>query len=396
MKIGNIENQFLGYLFIFFVFFPYITIIHIGTDIQPYALLLAMLIFVKYRLTFSPIMVLLMLLGVYSVILFFMSPMGMSEIRSMVNYLSIFLISYVSYKLLRKKRVNLEWVISNVTITWFIVGLVQTLVDREFLNFLLPRALTTDHRGVVGLTPEPTFYGIYFIFILLIITHIKHKYKKTLIFLCVMQIIVFSMSATAVLLLLIMFVLMIITSGKFFSIKRLFWLILAILIFILYLSLVPQSRMSLLLDRLFDNPYKLVLRDESVNDRFFHMFFSVKGFFENIFLPHGYGAWKEYLIRNIAIYREYILLKFFSIGDRIMSGYGSALFEVGIFALIIPFSIISLLFNIYKSQPGKFIFYSVFINLIMFSAIQLAFPVFAFYIGFLNYLHTEENREIIA
>ncbi|MAF15514.1 MAG: hypothetical protein CMG93_05995 [Marinomonas sp.] len=67
-----------------------------------------------------------------------------------------------------------------------------------------------------------------------------------------------------------------------------------------------------------------------------------------------------------------------------MSGYGSAFYELGLFAVVVPFVIFVNLYSIYKRQLKKFFFFFIFVNVIMFSAIPIGFSLFVFYIGFIE------------
>ena len=75
-----------------------------------------------------------------------------------------------------------------------------------------------------------------------------------------------------------------------------------------------------------------------------------------------------------------------------MSGYGAAFFELGFVALLVPVTTFYLLFSLYKKDLKKFLFFFIYVNTIMFSAIPIGFSLFSIYIGFLGYL---SNKELI-
>jgi hypothetical protein len=77
-------------------------------------------------------------------------------------------------------------------------------------------------------------------------------------------------------------------------------------------------------------------------------------------------------------------------GNRIMSGFGAALYELGIFAIIYFYIIINLHRKFYNNNIA-FYRQSIFLIILMFSSIQLANPLFSVYIGVLLYLTEEIN-----
>ena len=146
-------------------FFPFIQIIPIGTDSQPYALMISMIIFPFYfnrKINLS--LFSLLIIAVFSIIILFISNIDFGSIRSLINYISLFIISYVTYKSLKFTNGLNYKIFKNIVYTWFTIGTIKTFIYSNFLSFLLPRGNSEDTiesgRGVVCLAPEPTFYGI--------------------------------------------------------------------------------------------------------------------------------------------------------------------------------------------------------------------------------------------
>jgi hypothetical protein len=146
------------------------------------------------------------------------------------------------------------------------------------------------------------------------------------------------------------------------------------------------SRLFQISDRFLNDPFSLLLLDASVNDRFFHVFYSLKGFLENFLLPHGFGAWIPYVSTQFSSYPDYVLVDTFTLAGRIMSGYGSLLFELGLPGLLIPFLVFRSNFRIFGPSPCRKFGLPLLCSLLMFSSIPLSFPLFSFYLGFLNFL----------
>lgn len=388
-NVKNITTSTICLTLIILAFFPYVTPINLGTDTQPWPLLTALIIFLLFRVKFCLSELLLGIVVLFSIFTLTVSEPDFNSLRSLSNYASLFLISYAVKKSLINNRIKIEKVILLSIFIWLCTGFIQTFFDREFLNIIISAARTTENRGVVGLAPEPTSYGIVLIFSIIILTHLNIRYKFLCITLCVIGVAIFAQSSMALLFLLILITYYAIL---FFDIRYAAGLI--FLFFITY-SFASQmshdSRIFSLINILFSEPSNIILIDASINDRFFHVFFSVNGFFSNYMLPHGFSAWNEYSKNQISNYSNFVISEWFTMEGRVMSGYGSALFELGLPALLIPASTIIPLWNIYNKNVRLFIFYSLFINTIMFSAIPIGFPIFAFYIGFLNYISVKQN-----
>lgn len=377
-------------LFFFFCFFPYISFVNLGTDMQPYSLIFAIILFFLFKIKFNINQFYIAFIFLISVVTLFADTFSFSTFRSFFNYSSLFFVSYVTSHVLKTERLNFEKLLKVSILVWFLVGLIQTFYDRRFLNFLISGSRTTENRGVTGLAPEPTFYGIVFIFFLLFLLHTEYKYKKYFIFICVVGVIFLAKSTMAFLFLGILFLLFLFTHAK---IKYLaISIILVWILPALMLELLPRTRISYLVSQIIENPSLLVLLDASINDRFFHLYFSLKGWINNYMLPNGFSTWNSYVLSQLPLYSDLVIIKSFSKGDRIMSGYGGAFYELGFFIFLVPITIGNLLFSIYRKNLKKFFFFFLFINTIMFSAIPLGFSLFAFYLGFLGHLYCENIK----
>ncbi|QUX90617.1 hypothetical protein CYL31_04010 [Marinomonas sp. A3A] len=351
---------------------------------QPYGLLVAFLLFFCLRVKFSFSQLCLFFLFIFSFFLLLISGVNFTSLRSFFNYASLFFISYISFYVLKSERFNIQTLLKISILIWFFVGFLQSIYRKDFLTFLVSSSRTTENRGVTGLAPEPTFYGIVLIFFILFLLHMDFRFKRYYILLCVFGIVFLAKSSMAVLFLVIMIFYYILTHA---SVKYLlFSLILIFSTPFLFFQWFEGTRLSFLLTNVVEDPAGLLLVDASLNDRFFHVFFSMKGFFDNFFLPNGFLNWNQYVLTQIPIYSNWVIVEWFSVGGRIMSGYGGAFYELGLCALLIPVVLFFELFSIYRNDVKKFLFFFFYINTIMFSAIPIGFSFFAFYIGFLGYV----------
>ena len=387
-----IQSKLVYLLFFFFVFFPYLQILPLPTDTQPYALVVSFFVFILLKKKFTRAEIMLLTLSLTSFFLFLIDGVSFNSLRSFLNYLSLFLISFAAFRVLRSELINFELLLKFVSLTWFIVAAIQTFYSREFLTFLISSSRTTENRGVTGLAPEPTFLGIVFIFFILMFTHSQTKNKNLYIAMCVFAIIFFAKSSMAVLFLVLMIFVWFVTS---LNSRALIVIILCGLFTPQFIEIMKDSRLGYILDKLLEDPMSVLLLDASINDRFFHVFFSLKGFFDNLMIPNGYGSWGPYSSEQISIYSNYVIVEWFSSSGRIMSGFGSSFFELGIFALVIPLVIFWHLYRIYNDNISTLLFYFIFINAIMFSAIMVGFPLFCFYLGYLQYLAWRKNQCLI-
>ncbi|EKO3714465.1 hypothetical protein VCSRO155_3297 [Vibrio cholerae] len=356
---------------------------------QPFALISAVLLFFLFRskLCISEVWLFYMLFAAF--LLLFFGGLNFIGVRSFFNYASLFFIAYVSFRILKSGRVNFERFLLISFGIWFFIALIQKFFKSDFLTFLVSASRTTDDRGVTGLAPEPTFLGIVYLFYIIFALHLPElKFRKLLIIMSIVGILFLAQSSMVLLFLIIMLGVFIITNV---SPKSLFLFFLSVVFFSYFISFLEGSRIHRLFEMVGNDPFSLVLIDASINDRFFHVFFSIKGFFENLLIPNGYYSWLPYAREQLVIYQDVVIVEWFSLGGRIMSGYGGALFELGVFFIIVPVVLTRFLFGVYKDNIKVFLFFLIFVNMIMFSAIPVGFPIFGFYLGFLNFLLYEKQ-----
>ncbi|GHU81504.1 hypothetical protein FACS1894145_8360 [Bacteroidia bacterium] len=122
--------------------------------------------------------------------------------------------------------------------------------------------------------------------------------------------------------------------------------------------------------------------DGSANDRLAAIAFSVKGCIDHCGMPGGMGTYTDY------VEKELPNQSFFRYGGgrgRIMSGYGSALYELGILGLFIPIAFLVVICHYFKQDKKKQIVVFIAFTMLMFTAIPLALPYVSFFYGYLIY-----------
>ncbi len=376
----------------FFVFFPYLKIIPIdGTgDTQPLALILSIImlffIFLKkksIKLRFEY----LLLLGIFLFSLFVVGFCGFSlvSLKSIVGYLSLFTISTVFSYYFKNKIYISDYFLKFVILAWGFVGLVQTYIYPSFLSFILPRAITDGGlRGVVGLAPEPSYYGTMCFFLLFFsVFQLRSKFFS---FFLLFQIIVLAKSSLLLLVLLFVAFLYLLFYRKFLIIIGVS-LSFTVVVIPLFAFFTEGSRMYNLSNAFIKDPLLIFETDQSLNDRLSAIYFSIKGFLDHYGFPSGIGTYESYVTK------EYPHQDFFwgLISSKIMSGYGCLLFELGFIGLIIPilfYKAISHYFGVEK-QMKWVIFFS--FSLFMFTPVPIALPILGFFYSYLLYHKSPNN-----
>jgi len=247
---------------------------------------------------------------------------------------------------------------------------------------LVNNSRTTAERGVTGLATEPTYYGVVMLFYILFFRVVRPRFERMYIFLASLAILVFAKSAMAALFL-ISYFFVLSFFGRYWSIR--FGYIGMIFSLPFLFRFLPDSRMKNLLSSLIDNPVDVLLVDASVNDRFFHVFLSLKGFFVNFGLPHGFSSFAGFAENQLSIYSGIIISEWFSLSGRIMSGLGSALFELGFFGLLYLFIPIYVLYPLCRNGVGFFMSITFLFFVILISAMPLGFSLFPLFLAVVNY-----------
>ena len=397
----------LIYLLIIFSMFPYVEILPLGTDSQPNALLIALILFPfcgKWKINRD--LVGLLLIAVIGFLLLFISPKNFNSIRSLMNYFTLFFVSYVTFYALQRIGGIPYKLFKGVIYTWFFIGTIQLLIYPDFMSFLTPRGDSTltmeSGRGIVCLAPEPTFYGLTCL-IFGIIAYLNFKDKsdiKIIYSLIAIQLFLYSRSSLVIFLLMAtggLYLLLVVFSKKKYFLKVLVGCIVSGIIGIALINYfsdtIVTNRFGMLLLILLENPESFLILDASVNERFIHVFFPLYGFVEHWGLPHGYGMFPNFMERCMNtegfqhLISDYVQNR--ETPTRIMSGLGSILYELGIAGLLL---IVVLYDVINQLTNGKTKIILLFVILaILLNAIPFSNPLIPFLIGNMIYLSYEKR-----
>ena len=375
----------LSSFFLFFSFFSYLTIFPFPTDVQPYALFIAIIITilnVNVRFTFQVKIIFFVML--YSIVVFLFSEFNINSFRSLLNYVSFFFIVNASYITLKNNGFRKIYYFA--LLTWLIVGVIQTYINSEFLSFLLPRNTytilsDTSGRGVTSLAPEPTMYAhiciCFWIIYMINFFESEKIYVNILVLTAIFyQIFFLSKSSTVIILLLVGFCIYIVYTLFYYRQFKVIFLAISLIFTILYsyynyYLVDSDNRISFLLATVLEDPTIIFKLDQSVSDHFVHSFLPYYHLITSFGMPGRFDTFENYVetIYSIpsfdGITKTFIPLTHI----RITSGFGSNIYELGVVGLLIPLSM----------------FYS-FKNLLKINK-SLIYPFIVFMLGFIPSFH---------
>lgn len=386
------------FIFLVLVFFPFVSFGFNDMDTQPWIIIFAIIFFKDVLsnkantnfLIFTAII--LMIIQLFGLFIYF--GVAWFYILRGISAYFIFAIVYIFQKKnLNNNFVKYEKYIFIFNYIYLGVAILQTVIS-PFLFKYLVNVRTSDSRGVTGLTPEPTMFGIFLIFLCLIYSIIfneLNKYRiKRLVILNIIFIVFFAKSATASLYLLlagIFWFLINIKSIIFFSLS---FFLAFIYFFNSYLtSFLEESRISYIFNLLFSGEIlSLISKDRSIQERLLANLFPFKASFNNYFLPGGFYLEKTLSPIDLNLYDVYFSK--FHTGSIIMSLWGSLIAEQG-FIFIFLFFLFSIhLFRNYilidKTIGKRVFFIYLMIIFLGFTSFTISFPLLAFMLATLPIL----------
>jgi len=373
-------------LFYIVCFFPFINWIGIGgsSDIQPYCMIITFFLLIQYGLekkiilnrkiaNFYAVVVLGIVCGLIATVVTSGFEFSTS-IRYLATYISLILVSCYTYLICKNNEGFDEKKIKIVINIYLVVGIIQ-LFQREFLYGIISNARTTGNRGVVSLTSEPSFYGYMCVFFMILVLDFK-KNRNLYIINLLLQICFIAKSSITILYLVIFIFLMVLFSLKKINIKG---IVIAIMVMVggaavgyYYIINKSGQRMAFFINTILSqgsikDVVSVLLSDYSVSVRVNDIKVCLEGFIEWFGIPQGFDT------------------------RKISSGYGSLILSMGWIGVIVISHIYIFCITAYDGLKKKVL--PIFITIIMFSAIQVANPVFAFLIGYFMFL--ADKRKMI-
>jgi hypothetical protein len=408
LNISIQPQNFKYWLLIIFCFYPYLNLLRLGSDTQPNALIVALFILFYNLKNKIPTYYLLTFIVFFSAIIMFVnSQIVMGSILSFSNYISVLFVPIAIYFTLKHFKGLSYQFFKLVVYIWLFVGLVQRFVSNTFLSFLLSRSSGFSNgvveftgRGVVGLTPEPTYYGttiLLFLIIYFLNFYDKKDYKILLAL--VFQLLILSKSSTSIIVLFFClffyFIILLFKSNIKTILNVIIVFLISTLSVFIMMPLFNNSRIYNIFTVFTTNP-QLIFLDQSISERFNAVYFTVGSLFENLGLPKGFNTYQKYIFNKSTLpeYKIYFLNYNFENYSRILSGYGMAFYELGLFGLLIPVLIFISIKN--RLKQSNILFAYILFNLILFTAMSLNNAAILFIMGNMIYLsktysHTQKN-----
>lgn len=378
--IDGIKEYGLDFLLYFTCCLPFLRIIPLPSDVQPYALIVAVIyLYVNWKrlkaCDFHVVTLWLFLLVAvvaFVGVLFDRSISFMMLARKVYNYLGLFVISLALFNsFLKTKGIKENW-IKGFILLWLFVGLMQTFVDRNFMGFLVSNYRTTDNRGVAGLASEPSFYGYAMVFFFVLANEFK-RHRRLFQGICLLQVMLLAQSAVAFVYLAVFVMMFVVKEIVYFKRntpeqkKRkliiaavclgVFVIAVAVMLITMAESRMVQVFKNLLLNigniRSLEDLYAV---DESVAERVEAIVAAFRGFAQSWGLPGGFG---EIVIHGVRY-------------ERIMSGFGAIIYELGVFGVAL---VLAIAWSFVRGLKNGFVLGGG-IAIIMFSAVQLGSPIF--------------------
>jgi hypothetical protein len=393
MQLKTPKNLIIAFLL--FALFPYIKILPVSSDIQPNALIVGVLIIGVNLLRSIGKNIAVSFFGGVAIALCFV-PIdrfyydSYSILRGLGSVAS-FVVSVIVWNEIG--RGDLEEIVTNKFITvvfgiYIIGGGLQLYFNPDLLTPILSRPYGyggIGGRGVESFTAEPTFLAIQIILIMRFgFVLVKNSLNGTNILLGLVIIVLISKSSSVIisgviglLFLIIPFFLGKSASGRGIVVL-LFLFLLAVGIGGYFTNsgmIQSDLRVLRIIDRLInDGLIELSINDYSTADRLKHIEASFNLSIQDWLIPHGYGnfyaSYNSFQSKYLVDDRFYV-----TFNDRIMSGYGSLLFEFGWFG-VVPIYLITRNLIISKSSTRSF--WVVLISLLLIQSVPISNPMVAF------------------
>lgn len=403
-------NKVFSVIIFLFCLFPYISFVDTPFDTQPYALIFSLLfLFIIYIFDDIKIPKLLIPFGIvlgYSIIMLYFSSDILKGIRNIVGYVSVFFLAIAGWSTFKNIR-GKHFIFA--TVIWLVFGLVQTLIDKRFGGLLISSLRTSDARGVTSLATEPSLYAVIclFFFILNDIFFARGDYSKKIylstFLLITVQIFLARAGLGIVLFFIYLFSKMLMQINIFRMITWLFSMLTFGIFFVYLFSTLPSlqvTRLGILVQLFLKDPLSLFLEDASISDRMTHVIVSMVSLPFSYGIGFGLGNWGQFapdIIPKLGWFIEEMAELNVGLGTKIMSGWGTAIFELGIFGLIFLLSFFYIMNQGIKKTKGniKKVYISSMITIffVMLMAIPLSFPLFGYIIGVFTQM--QYDKEII-
>lgn len=374
----------LGVFFVFFSTLPWVSFGTNKLDTQPWFIILGLLFVASVaKFPVKRNVFFIILIPVALVLTTILSGFYVDFLfaRAIVSYMAFVLVLFGFYVYVM--RYGFPWnIIIFSNIIWLSVAVLQLRYGKTIFDFLVS-ARTNETRGVTSLAVEPTYFGLFLLFIswvYLIAGNYKLPFRIwLLVILNSVFMVFFSRSSMAVLFLVVGICFFIIGS---FSVRSSVGLLLALAISLLSVhyavQLMPGTRLFSLYKKVFSmRVIELAYIDESINGRLADVILPIHGFIINYGLPggfHSYDLMRSELIRGV--YGGYFNIAMNN-NNKISSFLGAFIYELGLFAAVFFVGLFLMLWDGTKKRFAELAFFIILLS----SGIPVAFPLVAMIIA---------------
>lgn len=396
MKL-NILLKRMSFLTICFCCIPYtFSMPLIISDVKPFAFLMAIVALILITTCKKKIIV--DIFYVFSIPILLYLPFGLvfsewdiNAFRSIYGYLSFILISFTINTILSMQlfdKLNYVRILRFISVVWLFFGSIQFISKKLGLSTIIALGRTSEARGVTSLALEPSFYGIIVLFIAMLIFVLDEFKFRDLLILIISLLLAKSITSIFIAIFFLSpvvfymlykyhrrYQMLILSCFGLVTILALYFLM-DLTSLMLYMPELFGARITLLFNKIMsDNSLLPVLMDGSGSARISNIYLSFKGSIDNLFLPRGFSGWETYFLSEIETLRHIFWNANLMQTGRIMSGYGSLVFETGIFGIFLLCGIYIIMFLRFSM---KYIVCIVpCMTLIMINATPFALPTFA-------------------
>lgn len=405
MEVSKSGFSYLSFLFLLFVFFPYVQLLPIGSYTQPYAYILAVPIFLGFVFYYGRIP------GYDSLLIFGLAAVGLAlivgnitekvsltEFRYLLAYLvPTFLVPAFFFILQFRKQLFIN-ALRAAIIVWFVIATAQYFFDSSFLMFLVGEwgshadNIRASGRGVLGLAPEPTHHGFHILIMGAALLVMDRSNLSRFCGLLVILSAVFLASSSSSLLCLIFGcgVLLLIKHPIIASMLLGFGVVFLFVSQGLDLGVAStNSRLLSLVGMFVQDPFGFLALDYSANIRLGGLYAVLTHSFTAGLLPFGIGhnEWME--VRDVILDNNNWLFDLSASGPP--SGFGLLLFQGGFLAL--PF-IVGFLFRCIRGLGSGLLADCLVLSVpfIFLSQFYISAPIFSMFYACLIWRSMHQNK----
>lgn len=363
-------------------FFPNVGFNIFSFDVSPLPLLAALFILATTSKKYSTTLYVLWIPAFFSVPFILTTFGDWSYFFRLIGvYFTVPLVSMACYKAI-EVGVDVGEMAKHAIYISFFGGVAQKFFSIEIFSYLL-QSRTTELRGYNSLFVEPSFFGMATMMFCLI--HIvsnrisESKYSWLSLGVGFVSVVALSQSALAILILFAAISLSLMVTLSVRSVLLLVLFVALLIIAAMFITDGGDSRIINVMYLLLKNPEDILFMDASISERVMHVYLSIKGSVISFFMPNGFYKFYDLVLVEMSS-NEYFWWG--EPSNKIMSGIGSALYEIGFVALVTPW--IFILLSVRNDLNRGLLMFLIVTPIFIYSnAINFASPYFSVLLGVL-------------